>query len=202
MFRQLEFLLRELAINISDFELFAVATGPGSFTGLRVGLTAVKGWAEVHGKPIATISTLEAVAAQSHPAAKRLAPVLDARRGQIYFALYERNENGGLTAVGSERVGAPEEFLQALAWEPGGEGPLVVTPVPELLRELLSRCAMKGPVPTRLRIEEVSAALAPSIGRIGFLRARQGRITDPLHLDANYVRPSDAELHGRFSTGI
>jgi tRNA threonylcarbamoyladenosine biosynthesis protein TsaB len=202
MFRQLEFLLRELSMAISDFELFAVATGPGSFTGLRVGLAAVKGWAEVHNKPIATVSTLEAVAAQSHPATRHLASALDARRGQIYFALYERRkedlEEGHLTAIGSERVGTPEEFLEALASEPSGEPPTAVTPVPALLRDLLSRGA--GRVP--LKIEEVSPALAPAIGRLGFLRARQGRITDSLHLDANYVRPSDAELPGRVSAAI
>src|SRR5208282_3697503 len=65
MFRHLEFLLRELSLDLKDFDLFAIAAGPGSFTGLRVGLAAVKGWAEVYGRPIAAVSALEAVAAQS-----------------------------------------------------------------------------------------------------------------------------------------
>ncbi len=66
MFRHLEFLLQELSLGLGEFDLFAVAAGPGSFTGLRVGLAAVKGWAEVYRKPIAAVSALEAVAAQSH----------------------------------------------------------------------------------------------------------------------------------------
>ena len=69
MFRHLDFILRELAIGLDQFDVFAVAAGPGSFTGLRVGLAAVKGWAEVYGKPIAAVSALEAVAAQAHSAA-------------------------------------------------------------------------------------------------------------------------------------
>ena len=56
MFRHLDFLLRELSLDLKQFELFAVAAGPGSFTGLRVGLTAVKGWAEVYKKPAVGVS--------------------------------------------------------------------------------------------------------------------------------------------------
>jgi len=200
MFRQLEFLLRELALKMEDFDLFAVATGPGSFTGLRVGLTAVKGWAEVCGRPIATISTLEAVAGQSHASAERLIPVLDARRGQIYFAVYEKNGDldRGLGLINRERVGTPEEFLDQVELEAKRGQPAIVTPVPELLAELLSRCESDGGRGTRrpqLRIEEVSPALAPYVGRLALVHLRQGRVTDPLHLDANYVRRSDAELH-------
>src|SRR5579872_4134121 len=62
MFRHLEFLLRELSLGLDQFDLFAVVAGPGSFTGLRIGLAAVKGWAEVYRKPVAAISALEAVA--------------------------------------------------------------------------------------------------------------------------------------------
>ncbi|HEX2715250.1 MAG TPA: tRNA (adenosine(37)-N6)-threonylcarbamoyltransferase complex dimerization subunit type 1 TsaB, partial [Candidatus Acidoferrales bacterium] len=91
MFRHLEFLLRELGIGLDQVELFAVASGPGSFTGLRVGLAAVKGWAEVYRRPIAAASALEAVAAQAKSPEALLAPVIDARRGQVYGGLYERS---------------------------------------------------------------------------------------------------------------
>ena len=205
MFRQLEFLLRELSLKMDAFDLFAVAVGPGSFTGLRVGLTAVKGWAEVYGKPIATVSTLEAVATQSHSLRKRLVPVLDARRGQIYFAAYQRNDglDGGLTLMGSERVGTPKEFLEQ-ALKQDGEKAAIVTPVPELLADLLSRSETNDPPGIRAQppIEEASSTLAPYIGRLGWLHAKQGRITDPLRLDANYVRQSDAELRWKASTEI
>jgi tRNA threonylcarbamoyladenosine biosynthesis protein TsaB len=204
MFRQLEFLLRELSLGVHDFDLFAVGTGPGSFTGLRVGLTAVKGWAEVYGKPIAMISTLEAVAAQSHAKTKRIIPVLDARRGQVYFAAYD-SSNCDLALIDSERVGTPDEFLEQLEFTPpDGEQPAVITPVPELLTNLLSRCGTSAAraKQAQLEIEEASPALAPYIGRLGLSRAKEGRITDSLKLDANYVRRSDAELHWKVSSGI
>ena len=94
MFRELEFLLGELSLRMEEFELFAVAAGPGSFTGLRVGLAAVKGWAEVYRKPIAAVSALEAVAVQARSNAALIVPVLDARRGQLYFGLYRRATGG------------------------------------------------------------------------------------------------------------
>ena len=208
MFRQLEFLLRELSLEMDDFDLFAVATGPGSFTGLRVGLTAVKGWAEVYGKPIATVTTLEAVAVQSHSSNKKIVPVLDARRGQVYFAMYKRGFDHGrdLTLLRGEQVGTVEEFLAQLELQGNEEPPIVITPVPELLADLLSRSETKtngsAAAQPQLRIEEASPALAPYIGCLGLVRARQGTLTDPLQVDANYVRRSDAELHWKVRTGI
>src|SRR6202140_5305320 len=65
LFRDLEVLQSRAQFRLDQIDVFAVAAGPGSFTGLRVGLTAVKAWAEVHGKPIAAISALAAIAAQS-----------------------------------------------------------------------------------------------------------------------------------------
>src|SRR6266849_3126520 len=111
MFRHLEFLLGELSLELKQFELFAVAAGPGSFTGLRVGLTAVKGWAEVYQKPIAAVSALEAVAAQAKAAVRMLVPMIDARRGQVYAGLYESRE----AALARRRDGVvmmPAEFLE------------------------------------------------------------------------------------------
>jgi len=206
MFRQLEFLLRELSLRMDDFYLFTVANGPGSFTGLRVGLTAVKGWAEVYGKPIAAVSTLEAVAVQSPSGAARVVSVLDARRGQLYFALYHRATsltNGALALEGREQVGAPAELFRQLESGLGNGDVTIATPVPELVDVTLSRCETGRAIPRqgRFRIEQVSSTLAPYIGRLGLSHAAQGRLTDPLQLDANYIRPSDAEVRWKVSTG-
>src|SRR5437660_12796175 len=80
LFRHLEFLLRELALDLRQVDLFAVSAGPGSFTGLRVGLTAVKGWAEVYNKPIAAVSPVWAVAGAGQPRDAIIGPVLQSRR--------------------------------------------------------------------------------------------------------------------------
>src|SRR5271168_1640238 len=123
IFRHLDFLLSDLTLKLADFDLFAVSAGPGSFTGLRVGLTAAKGWAEVYRKPVVGVSALEAVAFQARSGAV-LIPALDARRGQIYFGVY-RTAAAGLALDGEEFVVTPEEFaekLGALAHSRGADG--------------------------------------------------------------------------------
>ena len=188
MFRHLDFLLRELQVDLKEFDLFAVAAGPGSFTGLRVGLTAVKGWAEVYQKPIAAVSALEAVAAQAKASGALLVPIVDARRGQIYGGVYQRSSHG-LIRRGDEVVMTLAEFVQQLQVEVREEPPVFVTPAPELLRSPLANSVFRG-----APIEAVSTVLAPVIGQLGFLRAQRGELVDALQLDANYVRRSDAEL--------
>ena len=188
MFRHLSFLLTELKLDLKQFDLFAVGAGPGSFTGLRVGLTAVKGWAEVHKKPIAAVSALEAVAEQARAEEGVLVPVLDARRGQIYAGVYRR-AGEDLERLGDERVMTAEEFLASLRAQAGNAKLVFVTPTPEVLAEPLARSDLAG-----TSVEQVSTVLAPVIGRLGLDRARRGEVVDALHLDANYIRRSDAEL--------
>ena len=189
MFRHLDFLLRELSLDLKQFELFAVAAGPGSFTGLRVGLTAVKGWAEVYKKPAVGVSGLEAIAAQSHSAAPLLIPVLDARRGQIYFGFYRRGGNG-LALEAEECVMTPDEFLEMLRSRAADTDFTIVTPEPEIISRQMSQIEKRTP-----SVEQVSSVLAPLIGRLGYQRAQRGQVSDALSLDANYVRRTDAELH-------
>jgi tRNA threonylcarbamoyladenosine biosynthesis protein TsaB len=204
VFRHLEFLLAELSLRLEDFDLFAVAAGPGSFTGLRVGLTAVKGWAEVYRKPIAAISALEAVAAQSRQRVSTLVPVLDARRGELYFGVYRRQDSAdheGLVLEDSEHVATRDELASALLALSGDDGIAVVTPAPAMLSAGFSPSEKHPAIPSRVLIDRVSGFLAPEIGHLGYLRAREGKLADSLTLDANYVRRSDAELHWKGSAG-
>ena len=198
VFRQLESLLKQTSFDLSDFDLFGVVAGPGSFTGLRVGLAAVKGWAEVYNKPVAAISALEAVAAQSHSLGPLLVPVLDARRGQIYFGFYRRcdsSENSSLALDGAECVMTREEFVQFLRTRCGASGAVIVTPEPALISTALAELQTRADSGARISIEPVSAILAPHVGRLALACAERGELTDALSLDANYVRRSDAELH-------
>ncbi|HEY4950119.1 MAG TPA: tRNA (adenosine(37)-N6)-threonylcarbamoyltransferase complex dimerization subunit type 1 TsaB [Candidatus Acidoferrales bacterium] len=202
IFRHLEFLLRDLTLKLADFDLFAVSAGPGSFTGLRVGLTAAKGWAEVYRKPVVGVSALEAVASQSRAHVLVFVPALDARRGQIYFGVY-RPAAEGLALDGEEFAVTPEEFaekLGALAHSGDNDGApgggcgefTIVTPdasVVAVVSRLTSNLAAGF-----AGLEIVSSVLAPSIGRIAHARALRGDVSDSLTLDANYVRRTDAEM--------
>ena len=201
LFRDVEQLQRRVNFGIEQVDLFAVAAGPGSFTGLRVGLTAVKAWAEVHRKPIAAISGLEAIAAAEFQTGgtpstttsttnRYVAPFLDARRGQVFGAIYRQKSEDGSTLFleSDESILSPEEFLEMVKGKVGADSVDFVSPTPEAIA-----VARLGEVFPGTRIIPVSAALAPSIGRLGFQRAGRGEVVDAIRVDANYVRRSDAE---------
>jgi tRNA threonylcarbamoyladenosine biosynthesis protein TsaB len=191
LFRDLDELRARAGFSLGQVDVFAVAAGPGSFTGLRVGLTAVKAWAEIHCKPITVVGGQEAIAAQARSWFEVAAPFLDAKRGQVYGALFRRDGQEGmrLWRIGEEVVLAPQEFLTVVRDDAGGAQPLFVSPTPAAVPAQLIDSIFPG-----ARVEQVSPALAPVIGRLGFERALRGEFVDPLHLDANYVRRSDAEL--------
>ena len=196
LFRDIAALQEKANFSLKEVDVFAVASGPGSFTGLRVGLTAVKAWAEVHGKPIAAISGLEAIAFESLAdktpealSASFIAPFLDARRGQIFGAVYRHSKGNEmcLELVTDESILSLDEFLE-LAKGKSGQSVALVSPTPDVLPGARIVEAFPGQ-----RVITVSAALAPAIGRLGFERAQRGDLVDAMRLDANYVRRSDAE---------
>jgi tRNA threonylcarbamoyladenosine biosynthesis protein TsaB len=185
---------------MAEVDGYAVAAGPGSFTGVRVGLTTVKAWSEVYGKRIAAVSRLEALAVQSNGVEAYVAAFADARRGQVFGAVYRRVETG-LERLGEETVIPPGKFVEmAMELASGGSISWVSTD-PECLLEDAAWSARES---RGEKVERVSCILAPAIGRLGMAQLMAGRHTDALSLDANYVRRSDAEIfwkggaaHGR-----
>ena len=177
-------------LTLHAIDLYAVAAGPGSFTGVRVGLTTVKAWSEVHGRPIAAVSRLEAIAAQSTGSSPYVAAFIDARRNQIFAALYRR-QAALLERVDEEMVIAPDKFLEWCTANTGSEKIDWVSTDPNCLtqtQQWSSRLALNETV------QEISPLLAPRVGQIGYRLALHGQLTDALSLDANYIRRSDAEI--------
>jgi tRNA threonylcarbamoyladenosine biosynthesis protein TsaB len=182
--------LEACGLGMQDVESYAVAAGPGSFTGVRVGLTTVKAWGEVYGKPILAVSRLEALAVQASEGATYVAATADARRGQVFGALYRR-EGKSLSRLGEEMVIAPGKFVEVAADVAGGER---ISWVSSEAGCLLADASWKARETRGERVEIVSNVLAPWIGRIGLEQLAAGQVTDALSLDANYVRRSDAEI--------
>lgn len=192
-------LLEKAGLSMKHVNGYAVAAGPGSFTGVRVGLTTVKAWAEVYGMPVAAISRLEGIAAEVGGSLNYVAAFVDAQRGQVFGGVY-RKDGEDLLGVGEEMVIAPGKFIKTAVELAGGERIAWASPDHGLV---VTEPAWKEREKRGESLEEVSATLAAIIGRIGLRRFGEGKATDPLALDANYVRRSDAEIfwkgaaHGR-----
>jgi tRNA threonylcarbamoyladenosine biosynthesis protein TsaB len=188
--------LLEAGIRMELIDLFAVATGPGSFTGLRVGLTTVKAWAEVYGKPIVGVSRLESMARTQKTAARFIATCYDAQRGQLFAAIY-RNSPGKLDRVGPELVLTPDELIQLVAQEAGGEPVTWITLDPG---QIQSSEALQKRLSTGDSLVTCSPELASAIAILAEEHAATGQFSDSIALDANYVRRSDAEIFWKGSS--
>jgi len=182
--------LERSGIRMEDVDAYAAASGPGSFTGVRVGLTTVKAWAEVYGKPILAVSRLEAMAAKASQEKSWVAAFANAQRGQVFGAVYRR-AGTRLARSGDEMVIAPDKFVEAAAEFANGEAISWVSADPECV---VSEAAWKAREMRGETVERVSSVRALMIGRLGLAALAEGRITDALSLDANYVRRSDAEI--------
>ena len=175
--------------NFADLDLLAVATGPGSFTALRVGLCAVKAWAEVYGLKIVGVSRLEALA-RGVLGDGWIAASYDAHRGQVFAGIYRRR-SGQLQREGDDLVIAPADFLALVRERTDGAAVNWASLDPHLLGEPpRSNNAQSNPSKSWSGNPQV----ADSVGEIAEEKAARGEFTDVLKLDANYVRRSDAEI--------
>lgn len=182
--------LRKAGLEMGDVDGYAVAAGPGSFTGVRVGLTSVKAWAEVYGRPVAGVSRLEAFAAEANRTSRYVAAFVDAQRGQVFGAVY-RQDGSGLANISEEMVIAPREFLRTAVELANAEKITWASPDAHLLT---GEDAWREREKHGESIDQIAATLAGTLGRIGLRRLKEGKTTDALRLDANYVRRSDAEI--------
>lgn len=176
---QLAALLAKHGLTKNDLDAFAVASGPGSFTGLRVGLAAIKALAEVLAKPIAAVSLLEALALASG-LQDRVIAALDAGRGDVYAGEYE--VAGPVATLIKEQLLTKAEVL-ALA----NKSALVTSD------KNLAEAAKTGNVSVSL----VEILDAGSIAAVGWRKISAGEIVSPENLEANYIRRSDAEIFAK-----
>jgi tRNA threonylcarbamoyladenosine biosynthesis protein TsaB len=164
----------------------AVSQGPGSFTGLRIGMAAAKGMAMAAGIPLLAVPTLDGLAAQVSPVDCPVCCLLDARKQQVYTALY-RCEDKGHQRISSYLVLRPEEIVEHVQ-----EPTLVVGPGVQACLPVLQGHPLVRLMSTTL--------LAPRAAAIGFCGGSQltsgaGELSD--HVTPLYVRASEAELNLR-----
>ena len=182
--------LKASGLEMASVDGYAVAAGPGSFTGVRVGLTTVKAWGEVHRKRIAAVSRLEAIAIQATAGNAHVAAFVDAQREQVFGAVFQR-QGENLERLGEEMVIPLGRFIECAAELAKGRN---ISWVSIDAARLASEENWKPREARSEQVESISSVLAPAIGRIGMRELAAGRFTDALSLDANYVRRSDAEI--------
>jgi tRNA threonylcarbamoyladenosine biosynthesis protein TsaB len=173
-------LLTKQGLAKRDIGGFTVVSGPGSFTGLRVGLAAIKALAEILQKPIAAVSRLEAVA-RSTSLHGRVVSAIDAGRGEIYVGEYDL---GSRATLSRERLIAKEELLE----EYRGQKIVVFDPA------LADAARSHG-----MQVEQVTEPRADVIARLGWEKIQLGEIAPADALEANYIRRSDAEIFAKRS---
>jgi|ERR1700730_1837801 tRNA threonylcarbamoyladenosine biosynthesis protein TsaB len=175
---QIAALLTKHGSGKQEIGAFAVVSGPGSFTGLRIGLTAIKALAEVLAKPIAAVSLLEAIAVSGRSQGKVVA-VLDAGRGDVYAGEYEVNLSGAHLV--SERLLTRSELVASAV------GSMVVTP-DQGLGDAVSNAG--------LQVERIELPRSDAVARLGWQKIMAKKTVLPEQLQANYVR-SAAQIFSR-----
>jgi tRNA threonylcarbamoyladenosine biosynthesis protein TsaB len=178
-----DFLLKQLDANISEIDCFVAANGPGSFTGLRIGIATVKGFCLAQDRPALGISTLEALAWRFRWVSNRIAPMIDARRQQIYGALYE-TDGHGLTLLQKGSVGPPGEWLKRLPAEPC----VYVGDAAQMYSQTVAALQPRG------RVLATDNCILKPLCELGYLSFTRGESYSGADLAADYIRPSDAEI--------
>lgn len=178
--------LNTLKLELKDLDLYVTTTGPGSFTGLRIGLSTLKGFAVSQNKPLVGVSTLEALAHNIYAKDVLICPILNGPMEEIYTALYRYNDKAGYEVVINDlitdiptlvkHINSPVIFL--------GEGAMRWQGV---LRELLPDYARFAP-------ETLNICRASVIASIGLEKYRKHETQDMVSLIPTYLRASEAEL--------
>ncbi len=186
MLPQIDNMLAFAEVDINDADCFCVACGPGSFTGVRIGVAMVKAFAEATGKPCVSVSTLHALANNVGVFNGIICPILDARRNQVYNALFRGGES--LVRICDDRALGLDELLVELKeyTEPViflGDGVLVYEAE---IKEALGESAIFAPVSLRLN-------LAASVAEVGLKLFKEGKTTPVDELSPQYLRLSQAE---------
>jgi tRNA threonylcarbamoyladenosine biosynthesis protein TsaB len=182
----IELVLREARCPIENLDGWAISLGPGSFTGLRIGVSMVKGLAFATGKPVAGVSTLDALASQIVPTSYLICPILDARKKEVYTAFYRYEEGSFLKRQSDDQAIRPEDLVKKIKERTIFFGDGVKT-YGEFILNSLPSLAIFPPAP--LHVSHGSM-----VAKLGCELLKSGVLLDLSALSPIYVRPSEAEM--------
>lgn len=189
----IDHLLRKTNLGIRQVEGLALALGPGSFTGLRIGVSTVKGLAYALGIPVVGVSTLDALAQNLSYASKLICPVLDARKKEVYAAIYRGDGSGYLEKISPDMVIPPEELGRRLQEEVIFLGNAV-----EVYRELWQK---QLGLQALFVAPEFSYPRAIHVARLSLPKFQSGQTLDLFSFTPLYLRRSEAEINWELKRG-
>ena len=186
---EIDHLLRQAGLKISDIDVFAVAIGPGSFTGLRIGLSTVKGFSYATGKPIVSVPTLEALAWNFPYCRYPVCTMLDARKKEVYTALFKWDKEGFLRLIDEMSIKVDRLLEQMMPYIHGkvvftGEGALLYR---DTIIEVMGEKAIFAP-------PEKMIPSPANVASIGIRKATKEEFSEPVSLIPFYIRRSEAEI--------
>jgi tRNA threonylcarbamoyladenosine biosynthesis protein TsaB len=179
-------ILMESGWVLNDLDALAVSLGPGSFTGLRIGLSVAKGLAWATGKPLAGVPTLDALAANVPLVPYLICPVLDARKGELYTAIYRRGNEQMVERLSPYQAIKPDELVELIKEKTVLVGDGLVR-YGDYLSERLDDRMLQAP-------PHLNIVHAVSVAWLAEHRLRAGLEEDVSGCTPLYVRPSEAEI--------
>jgi len=186
LWKTIFFLLKQTEWSLQDIDLWAVTVGPGSFTGLRIGLATIKGLALATQKPVVGLSTLEALAFSFSYSPYLICPVIDARKKEVFCAYFRSNSEGKITIIGEPRNIKPQILVQEI------KEPVILVGSGARLYENFFKESLDSQA---LFPEPHLHLLSPMVlGTLAWSRYQQGRVSTLQEIHPLYIRPSDAEL--------
>ncbi|SEM60930.1 tRNA threonylcarbamoyladenosine biosynthesis protein TsaB [Syntrophus gentianae] len=173
-------------LDVERVDLLACTVGPGSFTGLRIGLGTLKGLALATGKPIVGVSTLEALAFNGIHASGWICPMMDAQKKQIYTAIYTSEPDCSLRRIGEERLVDLDAFLPLISEKALFIGDGAMKYRDRIAEFLTDRSSFAAP--------HLHAVRASAVGLLARRNFARGEILDLMTFTPRYLRLSEAEV--------
>lgn len=183
---EIDHALNVLNLDLTDLDLFVATTGPGSFTGLRIGLSTMKGFALSHNKPLVGVSTLEALVWNIYSEDRIICPMLNGPMDEIYTALYRYHPLDGYERLLEEQITTIQKLVAHIT------GPVIFVGDGAVrweghLRDRLLESAIFAP-------QHLNICRPSTIAGIGIKKYQDGLTEDMVSLKPTYLRASEAEI--------
>ncbi|NIQ38564.1 MAG: tRNA (adenosine(37)-N6)-threonylcarbamoyltransferase complex dimerization subunit type 1 TsaB [Proteobacteria bacterium] len=179
-------LLADTRVHIEEVDGFSITLGPGSFTGLRIGVSTVKGLAFATGRPVTGVSTLEALAFNLFGSQDEICPILDARKNEVYAALFKADGSHRLKRLTPDMVISPQDLVKQIHGKVAFLGDGVDVYGSFLRRKLGRRASLVAP--------ELGYVHGAVVAHMGLRLMQRGKTLEIASLVPHYVRRSEAEI--------